>query len=834
MRRGHLMCRTRTLVVCAAGLLSLAAPTDRIAVAAEASGGVQPTADVEIIRDRYGVPHVYASTTRDLFLGYGYAVAEDRLFQMEMAKRSFTGRVAEVLGPSYVAHDTATRQLSSPEIIQRQIDALAPEDRMVLAGYAAGLNRRIGEVLSHENRARLLPKQFVDRGFEPEPWSELDVAMIFVGTMANRFSDAFNELNDLAMLRFLEGKHGKARGDEIFAQMFWPSDPLAPTTTDARAGNPYQPARIASASGFDHLRGRPEPVLARTEGPPLEPVTASNVMVVGGRKAADAKAILLNGPQFSSFNPAYVYAVGLHGAGFDLVGNTPFAYPVVLFGHNGQIAWGATAGASHVVDIYEERLNPVNPMQYLHQGSYRDMERRVEIILAKGEAPVTLEVFRTVHGLVVQRDEGNGVAYAKRRSWEGREVGSLLAWIRSTRARSWDEWRAQAAANALSINWYYADRDGNIGYFSCGLLPDRPENQPAWLPASGTGDMEWRGFLPAERNPQVYNPAQDFLVNWNNRPSPSYTNNDAWLYSRLDRVNVIYDEFNGRDRLNTEDLQAINRRISFADINVDLFLPYLEQAVSLSPADERESRAVEMIRAWQRAGRQRIDQDGDGFYDAAALPIFREWLAAMLRETFADEFDAKSPLLGAIFTTNYPAPSAPPRVQPGSTNVSLGARLLVNALLDQAAPVPQKHDFFNREKPSAVIMHALRSALDDLANAQGPDMARWRDKVVPHEFSTRNFVGVPQAGDDEFLHLPVYMNRGSENNLVVLSADGVRGFDVTPPGQSGFVAPDGTRSPHYDDQLTIFGAFQLKPEAFTRSEVEAGAGSKVTLQGSRP
>ena len=832
MQRG---CSTRRMLgVCATGVLLLSVSMSCAGVAAEANGGARPTANVEIVRDGFGVPHVYASTTYDLFLGYGYVVAEDRLFQMEMAKRSFMGRVAEALGADYVAHDKATRQLSDPDSIRRQIEALGPDDRAILAGYAAGLNRRIGEVLSPENRTRLLPKEFVDRGFTPEPWSEVDVAMIFVGTMADRFSDATNEINNLAVLRFLEDRHGKVRGGEIFAQMFWPVDPLAPTTTDGRSGDPYRPARIAAAPGAGHLRGRPEPMLARIEGSALEPLTASNMMLVGNRKAAGARAILLNGPQFSSFNPAYVYAVGLHGAGFDLVGNTPFAYPAILFGHNGQIAWGATAGASHVVDIYEERLNPADPGQYLYQGSYRDMERRVETIPVKGEAaPVTLEVFRTVHGPVVQRDEKNGVAYAKKRSWEGREVQSLLAWIRSTRARSWDEWRAQAAANALSINWYYADRDGDIGYFSCGLLPDRPENQPVWLPASGTGDMEWRGFLPPESNPQILNPAQGFLVNWNNRPSPSYVNNDVWLFSRLDRVNAIYDEFSGRDRLSADDLRAINRRISFVDINVDMFLPYLEQALALSPAGERESRAMEMIRAWQRAGKPRVDQDGDGYYDAAALPIFREWLKAMLRETFADEFDPKSPLLAPIFATSYPAPSVAPQVQAGSTNVSLGARMLVNALLGQAGPAPQTYDFLNGEKPSAVIVRALRSALDDLAEAQGPVMARWRDKVVPHEFNARNFVGVPQAGDDEFVRLPVYMNRGSENNLVVLSADGVRAFDVTPPGQSGLVVPDGTRSPHYDDQLGLFEAFELKPEAFARSEVEAGAETKTTIPGAR-
>lgn len=703
MPRGWLIGRTGTLGACLAAALAFAAATGR-------------AAEVEIIRDRHGVPHVHAGTTFDLFRGYGYAVAEDRLFQMEMAKRSFTGRVAEVLGADYVAHDKGTRQLSSPERIQRQIEELGPDDRAILAGYAAGVNRRIGEVLAPGSRDRLLPKPFVDQGFMPEPWSELDVAMIFVGTMANRFSDASNEINNLALLRALEGKHGKERGGGIFAQMFWPGDPLAPTTTTDRAADPYQPAKIAWSP--DHLRGHPRPMLADADHLPLEPATASNMMIVGAPKADGAQALLLNGPQFSSFNPAYVYAVGLHGAGFDVVGNTPFAYPVVLFGHNGRIAWGSTAGASHVVDIYEEQLDPADPTRYRFEGAYRDMERR--------------------------------------------------------------------------------------------------------------------GTLPFERNPQVLNPAHGFLVNWNNRPSPGYPNNDVWLFSRLDRANVIYDEFRGRERLSARELQAINRRISFVDLNVEVFLPYLEQAIALAPVGERERQAVATVRDWRAAGKQRVDEDADGFYDAAALPVFRTWLAAMLRETFADEFDPGSPLMAAVFATGYPAPGVPPRPQAGSTNVGLGSRLLVNALLGEAAPTPQRHDFFNGGKPSAVIIRALQKALDGLTQEQGPDMARWRDETVPHEFNWRNFVGVPQAGDDEFLRLPIYMNRGSENNLVVLSAEGVRSFDVTPPGQSGFVAPDGTRSPHYQDQLAMLAAFELKPQAFTRAEVKAAAAGTTTIPGGEP
>ncbi|MET0532000.1 MAG: penicillin acylase family protein [Microvirga sp.] len=809
----------------ALGLATLPA----LAASIDQRGEPSPSiSSVEIIRDKFGVPHVYANTTYDLFFGYGYALAEDRLFQMEMAKRTVNGRVAEVLGPDYVAHDTAARRLGTPVSIERQLAALPADDRAILEGYTAGINKRLTEVLAPENRSRLLPKQFTDYGFEPEPWIEYDVAMIFVGTMAYRFGDATREIDNLTMLRALEGKHGKNEGRTIFNQMFWFNDPAAPTTVTGRIDDPYRPTRFG-ALRLDYLKGTPQMIPARRDAP-FEPVTASNMLILGARKAADAKAILLNGPQFGSYNPSYVYAVGLHGAGFDLVGNTPFGYPAVLFGHNEHITWGSTAGPNNVVDVYEEQLNPENPDQYLYRGRYLDMERRVETIHVKGAEPVKVEIAQTIHGLVVQRDEKNNVAYAKRRSWDGKEVQGLYAWIRKTQARNWDQWRSAAASNPLPINWYYADREGNIGYASCGLIPDRAPNQSVWLPASGTGDMEWRGFLPFDQNAQAYNPDDGFILNWNNKPSVTFSNSDAWLFSRLDRVNLFFDEMQNRARLSADDLQAINRRASFADVNVDIFLPYLEQAVASLPDASREKRAVALISEWRKAGRLRVDENMDGNSDSTALPIFREWLTTMLRQTFSDEFDSGSPVFSAVFSPLYPQPSASPRVQLGSTNVGYGSRLLVNALLGEAAPVPQKHDFFNGERPIVLVQRALRTALDTLSQTQGSDMEAWRDRNVPHEFNFRNFLGIPQADPAEFLRLPIYMNRGTENNLEILSSDAIRAFDVTPPGQSGFVAPDGLRSEHYDDQLARFGGFDLKPEVFLRADVEASAESRGVIE----
>jgi len=213
--------------------------------------------DVTILRDEWGIPQVYADDVYGLYAGYGYAVADDRLFQMEMSRRSVLGTVSEVLGAEHVAYDTETRANFDQAKIRSQIEALRPEQRDILRGYAAGYNKRLAEVMA--DKAALLPREFTEFGFEPTAWTDYDVAMIYVGTMAGRFSHYSNELNNAKVLDALVAQHGEAEGRRIFDQIFWIEDPLAPTTVPA--GEQYH--KKASCAG----RGRRQP-LRRPLGAP--------------------------------------------------------------------------------------------------------------------------------------------------------------------------------------------------------------------------------------------------------------------------------------------------------------------------------------------------------------------------------------------------------------------------------------------------------------------------------------------------------------------------------------------------------------------------------------
>lgn len=769
---------------------------------------------VTIKRDTYGAPHVYADTIYGLFYGYGFAVAQDRLFQMEMAKRSTQGTVAEVLGEKFVDYDKGIRTGFSPVLILKQLEGLAPEDRDIFEGYAAGMNTCIQEV--RRDPGRLLPKEFKEFGFEPQDWSAYDVAMIFVGSMCNRFGDFNTELVNLQILSNLVKMHGEARGRALFDVVKPRLSKTAPTTIPPGEWKPPQP------SSQEAVKGPTEgetPLLAHA----MEQVSPgiggmSNCVVIGRKRAVKANSILLNGPQFGWYAPAYVYSIGLHGAGFDVVGNTPFAYPTILFGHNRQIAWGSTWGAGDQVDVYRETLNPKNPREYLYKGRYLPLEERKEVIRVKGAEPVTFSVFRTIHGPVISMNEKDAVAHAKKRTWEGLELESLLGWVHACRAGSFEEWLGQAERSALNVNWYYADRKGNIGYVFTGKYPQRLLTHDNRLPASGTGDQEWVGLLPFSRTPRVLNPKQGYLANWNNKPAEGVLNPDEFWYSwgRGDRVDLLTGLLGQRKLWDADAVWRLVEDSCYTDVQAGYFVPFLEKGAGGS-TDPGIREAGKILKAWDRVS---MDRDKDGFYDEPATAIFRAFLSRMIEATLKDDLGESFPLFAG---TGYPEPGKPTA---SGVNLQTGTKAVIEALY---AGEPQGYDLFNGEGAEAVLMRALDAALGALKKEQGPDMAKWRIPAPPRPFGTKNFLGIPQTLESAALSTSIEQNRGTENNLIVLSSGGVVAYEVTPPGQNGFIAPDGTHGSHWDDQMLMYENFGKRRIWFSPADVERYKTSETCL-----
>lgn len=776
--------------------------------------------EVNIKRDAYGVPHIYADNVYDLYYGYGFSIAQDRLFSLDMTLRSVQGRVAEVLGREYLDYDRRIVRNFTPASIVQQINALPEKQKDILRGYAAGINRWLAEI--GKNPGELLPKQFIDFDFSPkETWRDYDVAVIFIGSMVHRFGDYNSEQANTDIFNALTAKHGEEKAAIIYNLLNSAEDAGAPTTIprgdwrkpEGESLRMSEPERPAPAYGL-------APANYGREAAPVSGF--SNLALFGKSKLTGADAVLLNGPQFGTYTPAYTYSVGLHGAGFDVVGNTPYGYPAVMFAQNGKIAWGSTWGAGDNVDLFALKLNPENADEYFYKGRYVPFEKREVGIAVKGARPEKVTVHHSVHGVVIEHDPESGIAIAKKRSWYGKELAQLMGWVEIMQSQNYAEFLAAAAKSSINVNLYYADAKGQIGYVFGGHYPKRAPGHSGRLIADGGGSMDWQGIFSFAHNPKLLNPSAGMLMNWNNRPAEGVASPDMWYYTwgMADRVRIMHDYFAKKESYAPSEIwDAVVGRFSFADVNAQYFMPYFEEILADTSISRKTRRAVRALLAWDLQIR---DADRDGRFDGLAPAIFAAFLPVFLETVFADDIPESH--LSFYADTAHGTPEAP---KLSGWNLSIGTKLSVAAMAKQGQLA---YDFLNGERPAHVILKSLDGALAQLEMKHGGNMGNWRAPVISNHFQNRNFNGIPQSGEDEFHKTHSYMNRGTENNMTVFKDGRVRFYEIVPPGQSGFIAPNGDRAKHYDDQMRLYDDLKYKEVSFYRRDVEKTAVSDITLK----
>lgn len=784
-----------------------------------------PKRVVTIERDQYGTPHIYADDAYGLFYGYGYAVGQDRLFQMEMLKRTVLGRVSEVLGSKYIPLDIKTLSSYSQADINSQIARLNVEERRILEGYAAGLNAWLLEV--NQAPEKLMPAEFSHFDFKPTPWSVYDVVMAFVGSMTHRYADFNEEIANLALLTSLSKQYGIEKAWHIFDASMPLYDDQSPTTVpDSESSRtrgpehqqppPYIQEVIGSQASLrrevfyadgsyyqaqDTLshKNYQRAEFARSGTPgPAGFSSASNLWLLNGSKLKGASNTLVNGPQFGWSLPSYVYGINLNGGGFNVSGNTLLAYPAHLFGHNRAIGWGSTAGFGDLVDIYYLRLNPKNPEQYWYKGRYISMEKYPVSIPIKDAQTQTHWVYRSRYGPVINLDKTKGIAFSKHRSWEGSEVENLLAWIALGKAQNYHQFKQQIGRLSANINFYYMDKRGNIGYIHAGKYPKRHPQHDNRLPVPGDGRYDWLGFLSFDENPQVYNPSQHYLYNWNNRPERNWPSSDLWWanWSRGHRAKVLDTALSAGGVFTKKQAWELNQMASHRDLNADFLIPELIKAAAHT-SNKEVRQAIQLLTEWDRFW---LDKDLDGRFDHPANLIMHHWLKRLLEQVFKDD-------IGDDFWFRFAATGYPITDQIAAISMQPGTKILVRQLSDPA-PV---WDFFNGEAPHKVLLDSFEHTLATLRKTEGSSMDNWRIATHPLKFVPYNFRGVPQALPDAAISLPLIMNRGSENNQFTTIDGEIRGVDVIPPAQSGFIARGQTGSDYPVDQLEMYQNFQFKP-----------------------
>jgi len=507
-------------------------------------GSETPKAGVQIARDGYGVPSVTGATEDDLWWGAGYAVAQDRLAELEVFRRRGSGTLAEILGKSMLADDiVARRDYYTPRELEAMLARLPPGIQARFRAYAAGVNAWIAHV---RQTPADLPLEFSALKIPLRRWTVLDSVRIGVLLARTIPTGDGEELDNLGALR--------AFGPRRFGQILPLRVPGQITTIPARDGTfPSQPGRTRAQerAAFQRsqrfVRSLPLPrVIGTSTGVPTgtsSPAHAIDVGLghLGGsfmwaiRRPSDGHTFLVNGPQLGYQAPSTFVELDLHGPQTDVRGGTAPGVPIMGPGHNAHVAWGFTSGLSDDNDLYAERLTGPGSRRYEFRGRVLTMSCRREVFRYRdGDATrsVTKSLCRTVHGPV--QGEAGRVAYARRYALWKRETETITGLTGLNDARNLDDVDRALRQVSWNENIIAADDAGDIGYWHPGLHPLRPLGWDERLPYPGTGEAEWSGLLPRSRDPHVINPrGRNWLVNWNNVPSAAWTSGDAPARERL-------------------------------------------------------------------------------------------------------------------------------------------------------------------------------------------------------------------------------------------------------------------------------------------------------------
>jgi penicillin amidase len=470
---------------------------------------------VEILRDKWGVPHIYAKNTPDLFFAQGWMAAKDRLFQIDLWRRAGTGRLSEVMGASEIGRDRIARLVRFRGDWNQEWQSYSPDTREIVTAFVNGINAYIKSL----NGKR--PLEFRIAGYDPSPWVPEDVVSRVAG-----LGMSMNLIEEIQ--RSLEIAEFSAAAVEKYAA----PDPfvhlIVPPGLDIQAITADIVKDYESATLGEHFSG-------------------SNNWVIDGSMSATGKPLLASDPHRGITLPSLRKTVHLVAPGWNAIGAGEPALPGIALGHNESIGWGLTIVGTDQEDLYVEKINPSNVNQYLFKGKWKPVEVERQQIPIKGTVPLTTELRYTEHGPIIYEDRRRHLAYALK--WVGAEPGGAgyLASLSADRAHNWKEFlAAMARFKVPAENMAYADTSGNIGWIAAGSNPIR-KNWNGLLPVPGdAGQYEWGGFVPTSEMPRAYNPPQHLLATANNNIlPPGYSKPVAYDWAspyRVDRIKEMLAE----------------------------------------------------------------------------------------------------------------------------------------------------------------------------------------------------------------------------------------------------------------------------------------------------
>jgi penicillin amidase len=640
---------------------------------------------VDVKRDGYGIPQIYASSDEDLFMAQGYVQAQDRFYEMDVRRHMTSGRLSEMFGKSQVDNDEFLRTLGWDRIAKEEYDSkLSDATKKYLQAYAKGVNAYLAGKEGKELSLEYAALGFAN-DYKPAQWTPVDsiswlkaMAWDLRGNMEDEIDRALmtsrlgpQQIKDLypqypydrnkaivqeGQYDELTGTYGQGSGASA------DGTPAAGTSTgDAAAAGTPASGTTGLQSQLSGLYGVLEdlPTAVGVNGNGI----GSNSWVVSGKHTITGKPLLANDPHLSASLPSVWYQMGLHCRSvsskcqYDVTGYTFAGLPGVIIGHNQNISWGMTNSGVDVTDLYLEKLTGEG---YQYDGKVKPFTTREETIKVAGGSAKTIVVRETNNGpLLSDRsdelvrvgkkaavdtsapDRGDGYGISLR--WTALDAGtSMDAVFAMNRAVDWSDFRAAAALFEVpSQNLVYADTEGNIGYTLPGKIPTRAENVDGSIPQPGwDSEYRWTGYIPQDELPFEFNPARGYIVTANqaviDQDTYPHTLTTDWGYgTRSQRIiDLIKSKTDDGGKVSTDDMRQM--QLDNSSEIAKLLVPKLLK-IDIDDKDVRE--AQKLLEGWD------YTQDADSAAAAYFNSVWRNILKLAFSHKLPKEVRVKGQCL---------------------------------------------------------------------------------------------------------------------------------------------------------------------------------------------
>lgn len=568
--------------------------------------------EVKIYRDNFGVPTIYAKNEGDLWFAVGYIQAQDRLWQMDLYRRTMLGRLSEIFGRDALEYDFLFRTLDI-KTATKEIQKILPADvQNALVKYSEGVNAYI-----KENKGRY-PVEFDILNYEPEIW-EVEHSLLISRLMAWYLN--FSWWTEIVRWK-IQDKMGIQKTQEIFTE--YPDN--APTII--KSSIPVSKVSKSLSSFLNLIRAHREFIGFEGSG------SGSNCWVVDGTKSSSGKPILANDPHLTLPIPSHWYEMNISTDEFATGGFCFPGTPFIIIGHNNRIAWGLTNAMIDEVDFFINHIDTNDTTKYVHNKKLMPIFTKEEIIKIGKSDSVIFQVKKThygpvinsIHSSICQADGFDSLLVSLK--WVGFEptLETCTFYILNKAKSKNDFVDALKYFGVPGQNFIFADVEGNIGYRLAAKIPIRKNYNPTLPVLASNIDCDWSGFISFENLPELWNPAEHFIASANNKivSHPNYYITNLYMPGyRIERITQL---------LNIEPLFSVE---DFKQMQMDLLSLHgqkynkiiLNIFLEENSIDPLATQALEYLKNWDYKNTQ---------YDAATS-IFNMFFVKLLFNTFHDE-----------------------------------------------------------------------------------------------------------------------------------------------------------------------------------------------------